>query len=93
MFLIRRGSNPKRILGMVLDNGGMNLSHTYMQEQLDFIYPDLKIVSVRLLKSEGGGKGQSWYTDFTRWDFPRFAGIISFDNSTKLMIKYERKTK
>ena len=64
-----------------------------MQEQLDFIYPDLKIVSVRLLKSEGGGKGQSWYTDFTRWDFPRFAGIISFDNSTKLMIKYERKTK
>ena len=60
-----------------------------MQEQLDFIYPDLKIVSVRLLKSEGGGLGQSWHTDFTRWDYPRFAGIISFNDSTKLMIKYD----
>ena len=36
----------------------------YMQEQLDFIYPDLRIVSVRLLKSERGGLAQTWHTDY-----------------------------
>ena len=61
----------------------------YMQEQLDFIYPDLKIVSVRMLKSEAGGLQQSWHTDFTKWNFPRFVGIISFDHGTKIMVKNE----
>ena len=37
---------------------------TKIMEQLSFIYPDLKLESVKILKSDGNGKQQTWHADF-----------------------------
>ena len=55
-----------------------------IMEQLSFIYPDLKLESVKNLKSEGKGKRQTWHADFSIFDFPRFAGFVSFQDDKKL---------
>ena len=58
-----------------------------MQEQLNIVYPDLQLELVTVLKRLPGGVQQSWHADFSVFNFQRFAGLISFDDSTKLIIK------
>ena len=59
----------------------------HLQLELDCIYPDLEICFVSALKSDGGGGQQGFHSDFGHHDFVRFAGLISFDDETKLEIK------
>ena len=56
----------------------------HLQEELDVIYPDLVICYVSTLKSTPGGVMQSFHADFATFNFVRFAGLISFDNSATL---------
>ena len=58
-----------------------------VREQLDFIYPDLELHSVKILCSMENSPKQTWHSDFHEFDFVRFAGIISLFDDTKLMIK------
>ena len=54
---------------------------------MDIAYPDLQLELVTVFKSLPGGGQQSWHADFSVFNFPRFAGLISLDDSTKLIIK------
>ena len=58
-----------------------------VQEQLDFIYPNLRMCHVSALRSLPGGPEQEMHCDFSYYDFPKFAGIISLSDNTTLEIK------
>ena len=58
-----------------------------LQEELDVIYPDLEICYMSALQSLPGGEMQSFHSDFAKFNFVRFAGLISFDSNTKLEVR------
>ena len=58
-----------------------------VQEQLDFIYPNLRMCHVSALRSLPGGPEQEMHCDFSYYDFPKFAGIISLSDNNTLEIK------
>ena len=61
-----------------------------LQQQLEFIYPDLEIVLVKILWSKENCSRQTWHMDYTEFDFARFAGVISLFDDTKFLIKNGR---
>ena len=59
-----------------------------VSEQLDLIYPDLELHSVKILWSQKILRNRkTWHSDFHEFDFVRLAGVISMFDDTKLMIK------
>jgi hypothetical protein len=65
----------------------------HLQEELDVIYPDLVICYASALKSKPGGAMESYHADFSRFDYVRFAGIISFDALTTLEVQISPRNK
>ena len=60
-----------------------------LEEQLNFILPGLVICWWALLWSKDGDAKQAAHQDFSLWDFPRFAGILSLEDGTKVCIGKE----
>ena len=60
-----------------------------LEEQLNFILPGLVVCSWVLQSSKDGDAKQEAYQDFSLWDFPRFAGILSLEDGTKVCMGKE----
>jgi hypothetical protein len=60
-----------------------------LEEQLNFILPWLVVCWWALLWSKDGDAKQEAHQDFSMWDFPRFAGILSLEDGTKVCIGKE----
>ena len=76
------------------DSKWLDASMDNLQEELDVIYPDLQICFVSALTSDAGGEQQNYHADCAKFDYVRFAGVISYDDETKLELeeigKYKR---